>query len=309
MWKKLGLVFCPEGTSEWMSSHATVPTPYHLHGDLWRIYFSTRDSSQRNQVGYVEVEIAETVKVCSVSQQPVIPFGKLGYFDCDGVYATSLVKHRGLLYFYYAGWNAGRDGIFYSAIGLAISEDNGLSFRKYTNAPVLGRDRVDKWAVMAPFVQKLAEDNWLMLYTSGIELYHDKDGQVKSLYDVKSAYSQDGLEWFKTGETAIGLEEKDTNIARACFGVEDGKFKAFYPYVSKALGNYRIGYAESADGLHYTRKDEHNLASSLCVGPTLSWDSDAVTYPHVFEHKGKFFMLYNGNGFGKTGFGMAVWQE
>lgn len=308
MWKKLGLVFCPTGTSDWMISHSTVPTPLFLGGDTWRIYFSSRDCNQRNQVGYVEVDLAQECKILRVSENPVITYGEMGHFDCDGVYATSLVRHHDKLHFYYAGWNAGRDGVFYSSIGLAISEDNGLSFRKFTHAPVLARDNIDKWAVMAPFVQKLADDNWLMLYTSGLRLYRDEKKQLKSFYDVKSAFSEDGVNWRKTGEPAIELGEHDTNIARACFYQDGEIYRAFYPYISKSVGQYRIGYAESSDGLFYTRKDNNPFASSLVVGGENEWDSDAVTYPHTFYHKDKFYMLYNGNGFGKTGFGMAVWE-
>jgi len=34
-----------------------------------------------------------------------------------------------------------------------------------------------------------------------------------------------------------------------------------------------------------------------------------IEYPYVFYHKEKRYMLYNGNGFGKTGFGLAVFSE
>ena len=39
------------------------------------------------------------------------------------------------------------------------------------------------------------------------------------------------------------------------------------------------------------------------------WDSEMICYPYVFEHRGRFFMLYNGNGYGKTGFGVAVLEN
>jgi len=65
---------------------------------------------------------------------------------------------------------------------------------------------------------------------------------------------------------------------------------------------YRIGYAESKDGISWIRKDSE-------VGIDVSssgWDSDMIEYPHVFDHGGQLYMLYNGNGYGKTGIGLAV---
>jgi hypothetical protein len=35
------------------------------------------------------------------------------------------------------------------------------------------------------------------------------------------------------------------------------------------------------------------------------WDSEMMCYPYVFDHKGERYMLYNGNGYGKSGFGIA----
>jgi len=34
-----------------------------------------------------------------------------------------------------------------------------------------------------------------------------------------------------------------------------------------------------------------------------------ICYPYVFKHKGRFYMLYCGNGYGKTGFGLAVLED
>lgn len=285
-----------------MQTHATVPTPLHLYNDIYRIYFSTRNTLNQNQVGFVEININDPSRILTISEEPVIGLGPPGYFDCDGVYGTSLVMaDDSRLYFYYAGWNAGLRGLFYSAIGVAISDDGGKRFWKHLEAPIVGRDVVDKWAVMAPFVLKEG-DLWRMWYSSGIRLWYDSTGKLSSLYDIKYAISQDGLTWEKTGKTAIELGEKDSNIARVCVLKECGRFRAWYPYVNKAIGQYRVGYAESDDGEYFKRRDSMaGIDVSRC-----GWDSMAVTHPFVFEHKGRKYMLYNGNDLGRTGFGLAV---
>ena len=173
MWEKLKFHFEPPKKNSWCQSHATVPTPLHLGGDNYRIYFSTRDSFLRNQVGFIEVVIGEGVDITYISEHPVIRLGSLGHFDCDGIYATSLVHSGNELLFYYAGWNAGLRGLFYSSIGLAISKDGGTTFERYSKAPILGRDEIDPWATMAPFVLKVSESSWMMWYASGIKLFND----------------------------------------------------------------------------------------------------------------------------------------
>ena len=66
--------------------------------------------------------------------------------------------------------------------------------------------------------------------------------------------------------------------------------------------SYRIGYAESNDGIRWQRMDGNCTIDVSGFG----WDTDMVEYPHVFDHGGARYMLYNGNNYGKTGFGLAV---
>ena len=66
---------------------------------------------------------------------------------------------------------------------------------------------------------------------------------------------------------------------------------------------YRIEYAESQDGLTWTRlNDRGGLAPSES-----GWDAEMVAYGYVFDWGGCRYMLYNGNQYGRTGFGLAEW--
>jgi hypothetical protein len=68
--------------------------------------------------------------------------------------------------------------------------------------------------------------------------------------------------------------------------------------------DYRIGYAESKDGLSWTRKD-HEVGIDVTPG---SFDSEMIEYGDVFIHQGRKYMFYNGNEYGKFGIGLAVQQ-
>jgi hypothetical protein len=66
--------------------------------------------------------------------------------------------------------------------------------------------------------------------------------------------------------------------------------------------SYRLGYAESADGLAWERHDERAGLEPSDEG----WDSEMIAYPCVFDRHGERYLFYNGNGYGETGIGYAI---
>ena len=77
-------------------------------------------------------------------------------------------------------------------------------------------------------------------------------------------------------------------------------------YREKSETSYRIGIAhESGDGIQWIRRDDGPVVERSETG----WDSEMVAYPEVFELNDKRYMFYNGNGFGQSGFGYAVWER
>jgi hypothetical protein len=200
---------------------------------------------------------------------------------------------------YYIGWNQGiRAPLFYSSIGLAISEDGGRTFQKIWPAPIIARSRFDPCAVLLPSVLK-GKGVWRMWYGSGFKWEEDSAG-LHSYYDIKYAKSKDGIQWERDGLVCIGLKSGEKNTSHPCVITDQGTYKMWYSY--NASQGYRIGYAESPDGYSWTRMDDEAVIEPSPSG----WDSETVSHPHVFVHGDKKYMLYNGNGFGRNGFGLAV---
>jgi hypothetical protein len=187
---------------------------------------------------------------------------------------------------------------FYFYVGLAISDDGGETYRKVSAAPILERNEVDPYLTASPFV--LIEGSiWRMWYVSstGWEL---RNGRPQHYYHIKYAESCDGIEWERTGRVCINYKSKqEYAIARPCVVKDNGVYKMWY---SHRGDSYRVGYAESRDGLNWERKDEE---SGLEVSDE-GWDSEMLAYPFVVDYRGCRYMLYNGNGYGKTGIGLAV---
>lgn len=305
VWKKKGLVFRPDKSLVWQNSHAALPTVLDLGGSLYRVYFTSRDKSNKTYVGFFEMDLTDinSPKIYYTSKVPVLSPGSLGYFDCFGVQCTSVVRINGLIYMYYLGWTKGLpEPLFYSSIGLAVSHDDGISFEKWSDAPIMERSRYDPWMVSGGTVV-VNNDKWKMLYISGEKFEIDEVG-VRSCYNIKYAESENGIVWKREGHICLPLRGGETNISRPSILFEDETFKTWYPYKANDQG-YRIGYAESTNCRDWIRKDE---LAGIHVSES-GWDSQALDKVFVFDVKGTKIMLYNGNNFGLEGIGLAIYGQ
>jgi len=69
-----------------------------------------------------------------------------------------------------------------------------------------------------------------------------------------------------------------------------------------AGATYRMGYATSRDLATWVREDARAGIEPSPEG----WDSQMIAYPNVIQVGDRCYMFYNGNGFGQSGFGVAV---
>jgi hypothetical protein len=137
------------------------------------------------------------------------------------------------------------------------------------------------------------------------------DGRQEPQYQIRYAESADGIHWLRQPVTCIDYSFEGEANGTPFVLKEDGRYRMWYSYRSIAGyrtdrdRSYRIGYAESDDGIRWTRLDR--LAGIGCSES--GWDSAMVAYPCIYEHRGSKYMLYAGNGFGETGFGYAVLED
>jgi len=300
-WIKQGRIFEPKGQYDWVVSHSMLPIPERRGDDLYRVYFSGRDARNRSLVGYVEIDIREPSRILKISEKPVLGLGELGTFDDNGVTPSWIVDHGGKKYLYYVGWNQGSTVRMAEMAGLAISTDGGERFTRISRAPILERTDREPLSLLAATCVRIENGIWRMWYVSGIKWVH-RDF-VK--YDIKYAESDDGIHWRRDGKPCLGFKNpEEYAVARPCVLKDGNCYKMWFAY-RQGQETYRIGYAESNDGWNWERKDQ---LGGLDVSEK-GWDSEMVEYPYVFDHKGKRYLLYNGNGYGKTGFGYAVWAD
>jgi predicted GH43/DUF377 family glycosyl hydrolase len=302
-WQKLGLIYRPDTNRSWMQSHCQLPVADHIADSRYRVYFASRDEFQRSHVGYIEIDLNRPSEIIDISVGPVLTPGPIGHFDEHGVYPSSIVALGKRKYMYFIGWTRGyREPLFYASIGLAISDDGGRTFHRFSQAPIMDRGEHDPCLVTSPNVLFDA-GVWRMTYVSGLGWDQSPDGELHSKYHIKYAESKDGISWRRDGTVAIGFSSKDeTNIARPSVLKHGASYRMWYCMAKLPGTPYRLGYAESHDILNWVRMD-------AAVGIDVSengFDNEMICYPHVVSHGQKLYMFYNGNGFGRDGIGLAI---
>ena len=310
-WEKLGKLFDPRecGTKTWMKEFAQSPTV--LIGEKQvRIFFCSRpapspDGQYLSFLSYVDVDRANLLKIVNICQEPPLTLGALGTFDEHGTSPAFVVRHENEVRVYYAGWTRCESVRFNAAIGLAVSHDQGNSFTRLGDGPVLSYSPDEPLLLGSPRVRRF-NNTWFLWYAAGKQWLHTT-GNPEPIYKIRMASSEDGINWVKLGRDLI-VDKLGEYECQACPDVtfRDGRYHMFFSYrdshnYKSKVGGYRTGYAWSKDMMNWNRRDD---LAGLPASET-GWDSEMACYPHVFELDGDTYMLYEGNGIGRTGFGLA----
>lgn len=280
-WIARGRVFAPEG-------YASLPFAIGR-----RVFFSTRDAENRSHIGACTVDL-DTLAVDDITSEPLVTPGVAGAFDESGCSMSCIVQHGGRWFLYYTGWMLGRTVPFYLAIGLAVSDDEGRTFRKVSAAPIVDRSDADPLLTASPSVLRDG-DVWRMWYVSATKWEGSKHS-----YLIKHAESRDGMHWQRDGRVAIDFESPDEHAMGRPHVIKDGD--RYRMWFCVRGDRYRIAYAESQDGVTWRRIEQAPPARA-------DWDAEMQAYPMVLRHRDRWLMFYNGNGYGATGFGVAEAEE
>ena len=312
-WKKLGRIFnpidhiLPNHCVEFAQSPQTL-----IFDDFVRVYFSTREKERSGKylshISFVDFD-KKFEHIVNVARRPVIALGDLGCFDEHGIFPFNVLREKDKVLGYISGWSRRKSVSIETAIGLSVSNDNGLTFKRAGPGPILSASVNEPFLVGDPFV-RIYKDIYHMWYIYGTRWFNDPDENIPDrVYKIGHAESADGVSWNRTGGQLIADKLNSDECQALPTVIDIGKsYHMFFCY-RHAVGfrknrdkAYRIGYAFSNDLIHWTRDDQK-------VGINVStddWDSDMMCYPHVFRCNDNIYMLYNGNEFGRFGFGLAV---
>lgn len=303
-WQKLGNIFNPDNNYPWMATHAANPFAEEIKEGIYKIYFTCRDKQNVSHIAYLVIDIKDPFKILDLSDRPILSPGQLGLFDDSGVAMGYLIKINGKRYLYYLGWNLRVTVPWLNTIGLAIEEDEDSGvFIKQSLAPIMDRSNEDPFSISYPGIYK-QNGIYKMWYGSNLNWGSSMESMD---HVIKTAWSLDGIKWERDNQIAIDLEHPGEYALSKPFIIKQGdKYNMWYSY--RGNGNtltYRIGLATSNNCTDWKRNDH---LAGIDVS-SKGWDSEMIEYPFVFKYGDNTYMLYNGNGYGRTGFGLAVLRD
>jgi len=311
-WKKLGKIFDPTQYKLANNCHEFAQSPQTLvFDDFVRIYFSTREKDKSGKylshISFVDMD-KDFKKIINTSKKQIIKLGKLGCFDEHGIFPFNILRNKNKIFGYIGGWSRRVSVSVETSIGLAISNNDGLTFERLGSGPILTSSLNEPFMVGDPFVQ-IYDGKYHMWYIYGtkwIKSIIDKEPQ--RIYKIGHAISDNGISWKKDNKQIISdkLNSQECQALPTVIKIKDQYHMLFcyreaIDFRRNKNRGYRIGYARSKDLVKWIRDDKK---AGIDVSKNC-WDSDMMCYPHVFYVNEKIYLLYNGNEFGRFGFGLA----
>lgn len=308
IWRKYGKIFSPE---EYGFLYAKSPQAI-VFDEFVRIYFSDCKHDGKKLISYVcYVDFSLDFKKILRTEKQIINDGNLGCFDEHGIFPFSPVKVEDKIYAYTSGWSRRVSVSVETGIGLAKSEDNGNTFVRVGEGPVLASSISEPFLVVDGFVRRF-NNQFHMWYIYGKKWKKFQESEEpERIYKIGHATSENGIDWSREGKEIISSVLPDESQALPCVIYADGKYRMIFCYRYSVdfrrnpKRGYRLGYAESFDMKIWERKDE-----VLNFEPDESnWANQMLCYPNMFLIGNEVYLLYNGNEFGKTGIGLAKLEE
>jgi hypothetical protein len=286
LWNKLGMIYEVDNDHPSLFTHASNPLAMHISEDVYRIFYSGRDSENRSSISYVDYDL-DQMRIVDDYKQPIVE-PKDDTFYSHGITIGNYWKHNDDFYIGFMGWQQKPGHHWRGDIGKVNLRTNEISL-------LMGTSEEDKVSLSYPHIE-LEGDTYKMWYGSTID-WTSINGEM--IHVIKCATSKDLVDWSYKGITIPYTIGKAQAFSKPTVFKDECGHHMWFSYRGGNGVSYRIGYAFSEDGASWAMKQ-----SNLTVSDK-GWDSDMVCYPYVFEHKNNLFMLYNGNKYGLFGFGIA----
>lgn len=312
--RPLGRIFSPGEHTLPLGCTEFAQSPQALVlADRVRVYFSTRrresDGMYVSHVCFADFtrDFGRLLRVCN---HEVIPMGGRGCFDEHGIFPFHVSAHDDAIWAYPSGWTRRVSVAVDTGIGLARSTDGGETFQRVGPGPVLSSSLHEPFLVGDPFVLRAGE-TWHMWYIFGTAWnVYEPSAPPDRVYKIGHATSADGVDWHKREAVAVVPDRIDADESQALPTVIrcGDRYHMVFCYRDSSDfrttpgRGYRLGHAWSDDLTRWQRDDD---ALELPHDDT-GWDDEMRCYPHLVAVGEQVYLLYNGNAFGREGFGAAV---
>ena len=296
-WDKKGLIF-HASEFDWSSHSALQPTPLQMH-DRLRVFVGTRCEKGMSRIAFVDLDLNDPTLVLGVSEGPILDVGAIGCFDEAGVVPSAVLYKGSTIYLFYAGYQLGINYRFSVLGGLAVSDDNGQSFRRIMKNPIFERND-SELLFRVPHSVLLDDNTWKIWYGAG-STFEKQHNKTVPLYDIRYLETDKIENFSRAGSTVLKTENAEYRLGRPyIFSKNADEHFLFYGYSTHDIP-YQLGFAKSTDMINWQRCD-HDIG--LNDSP-MEWEKQMRAYPAVIQINGRVMMLYNGNEYGREGFGLA----
>ena len=315
-WKNLGIIFGKEDLKNIDKDIYFAKSPQTIvKKNSVIVYFTSQKKDKNNKwvsLPYFVEYSKDFSSILNFSKSPILDKGALGTYDEHGIFPFSPSLINSKIYAFITGWSRRSSVDIEMSIGIAKSDD-GYKFERLYEGPILTSSLDEPFLVGDAFVRRYNEklhmwyiygDKWVN------EDNHNDNSNPERSYRISYASSIDGLKWHKESRYII-----DKVIENECQALPSVVFhnnryhlifcyRNIFDFRNNKENSYKLGYASSIDLKSWKRNDD--CISSIKSG---SWDENMQCYPHFCEVDDQLYCLYNGNEFGKAGFGIAKLEE
>lgn len=294
-------------------SHMSGPSGVSISGEL-RVYFSARAARKSGTMSVpMSIDLATDYRVSSLNRIVVTGEPHAGAFDEHGIFPLSPVRVGDEIWAYPTGWSRRQSVDVETQVGLAISSNDGKTFKRVGLGSVLGPTLHEPFLVGDACVLQLSPTEWHAWYIYGIEWREEAFSQrAERIYKIGHAASSNGVHWIRESQKGGSRCVPDTIGPDECQAMPSvirrgATFHMFFCY-RDAFGfrndpqrSYRIGHAYSDDLVTWQRSD---MPRETWLNG--AWNEQMQCYPSAFEHADRVLIAHNGNEFGKSGFGLSA---
>lgn len=301
-WIRKGKLFGNDSCDlSWLKLNTQLPIPYLVEKDRLRLFLTFCDELNRGRLGYIDVNPDNPAEIYGYSKEPLLDLGKQGRFDENGVVSTAILVDNDQIILYYCGFQKHINYPYSSLTGIAVSNDNGESFVRVKETPLLERKDGEMFIRTGAGVYKYG-DIYRLYYASGNE-WLNLNGKLVPKYSFKYIDSKTPFIFNGEGKDLFQLRGDEYGMTTPQIIETESGYEMVYSIRSVSDG-YRMGFAVSDDGINFERKDEWIDIER----PDDEFDSEMICYGKLYKNKGRTYLFYCGNHFGMDGIGWAEYE-
>lgn len=296
--ERLGRIFEPKSSlcDNVNLTHTANPVLVPKSRDVYRMFFNSRDSLQRSSVFSVDLNLQEMILIEGSFREQFVLSDEKSYFR-DGISLGSTFHINCETWIGFMAWINPPKRHWFGTIG-KFKLDENLNITNIEDKPWFDLDSIDPVSLSYPAFYK-NRGKLRMWYGSTITW---DAGNGEMLHVLKEKSSLDGNDFQNTGRFIQWQMNTSQAFSRPSIIQTQNIFLMAYS-VRGNQDKYRIEFsiidnvdsAEEIEILHVGKFSNSGW----------DWESEMVEYPFLVSHEQNIYMFYNGNGYGRTGIGVA----